>query len=270
MMARVALPESKLKARRRSMRRRLALFSGALAVLICTSVVAVVRMPPVRVLAIQVQGAQTLSSTTIEAQVRELLQGSYLWFLPRNSIFLYPQEQIMHTLMTSHPTLESVQVHAVDFHTIAVGLSERQPRALWCSKEAAGCFFMDEQGVVYDIAPTFSEEVYTRYFGSTTGEGLPKQYLSEGDFQALSALVDAIDQKLHEEEVSVVMVDASNDVAIQFKTGFELKFALHDEAGDVFERLTLALTGEIFKAHVLKDFEYLDLRFGDKLYYKLK
>ena len=34
--------------------------------------------------------------------------------------------------------------------------------------------------------------------------------------------------------------------------------------------ITLALEAEPFKGHALSDFEYLDLRFGDRLYYKLK
>ena len=47
-------------------------------------------------------------------------------------------------------------------------------------------------------------------------------------------------------------------------------FALGDDGGDVFDRFSLALQSDLFKKHALSDFDYLDLRFGDKLYYKLK
>jgi hypothetical protein len=47
-------------------------------------------------------------------------------------------------------------------------------------------------------------------------------------------------------------------------------FALGDDAGAVYQHFTLALTADIFKAHKLSDFHYLDLRFGNKLYYKLR
>jgi len=47
-------------------------------------------------------------------------------------------------------------------------------------------------------------------------------------------------------------------------------FALSDSGGDVYERFVLALTAEPFEGRSTGDFEYLDLRFGDRLYYKLR
>jgi len=49
-----------------------------------------------------------------------------------------------------------------------------------------------------------------------------------------------------------------------------VRFAVADAAGDTFERFSLALGAGPFLEHPLSDFAYLDLRFGDKLYYKLK
>jgi len=43
-----------------------------------------------------------------------------------------------------------------------------------------------------------------------------------------------------------------------------------DSGADVLERIALALQSEPFAKRSLTDFAYLDLRFGDKLYYKLK
>jgi len=62
----------------------------------------------------------------------------------------------------------------------------------------------------------------------------------------------------------------NKDVSVRFANSFTLRFALSDAGGDIFERFSLALTSEPMKAHKLSDFQYLDLRFGDKLYYKLK
>ena len=84
------------------------------------------------------------------------------------------------------------------------------------------------------------------------------------------ALVDAVIQKLSGEVLADVSINADNDVGMRFAGGFVLKFALHEERGDTFERLTLALTAEPFVSHKLVEFEYLDLRFGYKLYYKLR
>jgi hypothetical protein len=83
-------------------------------------------------------------------------------------------------------------------------------------------------------------------------------------------LVDAISTKLSSTEaLQRVVVDSSRDVRMYF-THITLLFTLDEQSGDVFERLGVALQSKPFVEHQLSAFEYLDLRFGDKLYYKLR
>ena len=132
------------------------------------------------------------------------------------------------------------------------------------------CFLLDEDGVAYGGALTFSGDAYTRYYGALTGSTTPKHYLNPAQFRSLSALVDTIAESQKDEPLRSVWVDASDDVHLAFASGFTLLFTLSADGGDVYQRLTLALQSDPFKSHKLSDFEYLDLRFGDKLYYKLK
>ncbi len=280
-MARVELPESRLRARKRRRRLRLGLLLGALVVLSIVTGIAASRAALVRVSTIEVSGNETLASSSVRELMQQGLKGEYLWVVPRDNIFVYPKAALTAELLALNPVFSQVEIHAVDFHTIAVVVVERQPRALWCSYENS-CYFMDEAGVVYAQAPAFSAPVYTQYSGPTnplrveshSDNPLPKQFLTPADFAALSALVDALVLKVAAAtstgELSHVAVDTNNDVTMRFSKGFSLKFALHDQGGDVFERFALALTSDLFKAHTLGDFEYLDLRFGDKLYYKLR
>ncbi len=273
-MARVDLPESRLKARRRQRRRLVLLMFSGLLLVFLVGAVALTHFSAIRIAHIEVSGAETIASSTIATQVREGLRGAYAYVIPRDNIFFYPKQELDSELLAMHPTLASVDVHAVDFNTVAVVVAERSPRALWCS-ENNECYYMDENGVVYAPAPTFSTPIYTEYRGSASGDVLPKQFLNSADFQALSALVDAIAQKVSTatssaEQLQNVVVDSNRDVVMQFSDNFAIKFALHDQAGDIFERFTLALTADVVRAHSLSDFEYIDLRFGQKLYYRLK
>lgn len=269
-MARVELPESRLRARKRKRRIRITLIVAGGILGACALLVGASYLPFLQIQAVAVSGAHTISSSTLEAFVQERLVGRYYWMLPKSNMLLYPKQRIAEDLRRSYPVLASVDVHlspGTVFQTVAVDVVEREPRALWCS--GAACYFMDENGVVYGEAPTFSAPVYVSYFGATPGD-LPKQFLAPDTFIALSALVDAIAQKLPQEQVSGVTVDANGDVRMGFASGFALQYALKDAGGDIFERFTLALTAEPFTSHPLASFEYLDLRFGDKLYYKLK
>src|SRR3989344_1362779 len=268
-MARVELPESRLRLRKRRRRVRVLVVSTVFTLFILSGLVGLTYWPALQIKDVVISGAQTLPPGTIDAFVRDRLAGEYWYVFPKSNIFLYPRQRIAADLMQEYPVLASADVHAADFHTVAVSVVEREPRALLCSQDNR-CLFMDENGVAYTDAPTFSEPVYLSYYGSTTGDTLPKQFLTPLEFQALSALVDAIAQKLPGEKVAAVSVDKAKDVRMRFADDFTLIFALVDQGGDVFDRLTLALTSGPMAARKLSDFQYLDLRFGDKLYYKLK
>src|SRR3989344_7352122 len=131
-MARIDLPESRLRLRKR--RRRVRTTVGLLvsSLFWWSSAVGLTYLPALQINTVVVSGAQTVSSSTIEQFVRERLAGQYGHILPKSDIFLYPKRDISAALKAEYPLLASAEVYAVDFHTIAVALVERSPRALWC------------------------------------------------------------------------------------------------------------------------------------------
>ncbi|MDO8548159.1 MAG: hypothetical protein Q7R71_00600 [bacterium] len=226
-----------------------------------------------RISHIDVSGTQTVISSTIVEKVQAQLEGEYLYLFPKNNILFYPKGHIVSALLAAMPVLASVDVSAKNFQTISVALVERQPKALWCGDEAANpmpCFLLDENGVAYGAVISFSGNAYSRYYGTLASNMTPKQYLTPAQFRSLSALVDTIAASQKNEPLASVWVDENKDVYMAFASGFTLFFALNVDGGDIYQRFTLALQSAPFKAHKLSDFEYLDLRFGDKLYYKLR
>ncbi len=266
-MARVELPESKLRARRRRRRVMRLWFFGGIIFILLLRFIGVSHLPFLQVETVNVKGTETVSPEELQELTTEQLGGAYGWLFSRGNIFIYPKQEIMAAVYESDPVIKNVEVEAENFSTINVHVVERKPKALWCS---GTCYFMDEDGVVYEQAPEFSAPVYVKYEGRASGENLPKQFLSGEKFLALSALVDALGQTRAEVRIERVIVDQNADAHVRFADGFELKFATGDDGGDVYERFTLALESEPFKNHALSQFEYLDLRFGDKLYYKLR
>jgi cell division septal protein FtsQ len=273
-MSRVELPQSKLRRRRRR-RRVLLIFALVLALVALAAGAAwLSRAPFLRVETIEVSGAKSVATSSVEEFVRSQLSGNYVWLFPRNNIFLYPRAGIMEGLLLRYPELREADVHAVNFHTVSVTLSERAPVALWCPQASFSgpCSYMDESGIIYAPAPVFSEPVYVEYQGvatSTAQEGL-RQYLTQSQFQSLAALVAALDEVEADDPVHQVVVEQDGAARAYFQDDFLLIFSSLENGGDVFERFSLALQAAPFKGKKLSDFEYLDLRYGDKLYYKAK
>ena len=227
-----------------------------------------------RITSIEVSGEQTILASNVEDAVQSQLAGSYWHLFAKNNIFLYPKSQINNALPAAMPVIASAEVRAVNFHTISVSIVERQPKALWCGNtveaSSSNCFLLDQNGVAYAPSADFSGDAYKRYYGALSGGSTPQQYLTPASFISLGALVDTIAQSQPQDAIASVSVDQDSDVRVAFSSGFTLLFDLSQSGGDVYQRFELALQSDAFAGRTIADFQYLDLRFGDRLYYKLK
>lgn len=273
-MARVHLGESRLKARRS--RRRL-LFVGVCALatlLLLGALVAISWAPFMRVGQVSVLGVRALDAKELEEVVWQELAGGWGYMFARSNIFLYPQKEITRELTRRFPTIKTVTVQAEDFKSVAVTIAERQPAALWCGESQASstaCHFLDEDGLVYAPAAMYSDGVYQTYYGplqnAEAGQG---QFLTAAQFHALPPLLESLQKSADTGSLQFIAVNHEGDVRAVFAGGFAVLFGVADSGSAVLERFLLALAAEPFVDRALSDFEYLDVRFGDKVYYKLK
>lgn len=276
-MARVDLPQSRVRARRKRRRIVLASVFAVIALIFFIGLVALAHAPFLRITGVDVSGETTLDSGDISNSVLNDISGSYLYVFPKDNIFLYPKSKTEADLLRQMPVIAKADVQAKDFHTLSVVITERARKALWCgeSVENAGpCFWLDQDGVAYAAADLSLQEdsassTYEHYYGALTGAE-PQQYLTPDQFQALSALIDALVQNQPGNPVQSVEVDGSGDARATFADNFALLFNLSSAGADVYQRFQLVLGSDAFAGHTLADFEYVDLRFGDKVYYKLR
>ncbi len=164
-MARVALPQSKLRARRR--RRRILLIAGLVfaLLLLIGGAVALSWAPFVRIQTIEISGVSSVSAENVESAVRQELGGAYLYVFAKDNILFYPKLQIQSALRKEFPVFGSVGLAIKDFKILTVNVVEQVPVALWCGASSASsspCFLLDESGVVYAPAADFSGQVYAK------------------------------------------------------------------------------------------------------------
>jgi cell division septal protein FtsQ len=260
-----------LKARRRKRRIILAASAFLLLLSICAGVIGLSWLPAIRIRSIEVAGASSVSEKSVQDAAQAELAGTYGYVLPRDNIFLYPQGSIQKKLLRDFSAFETAEVHRTSLDSLKITVVERKTAALWCgaSEDAPSpCYLLDQDGVAYAPAADFSGEVYMRYYGPVS-TSTPMQFATPDRFRAVSSLVAAIREDAKGEVPASVMIDAQ-DAQVAFESGFRLIYALKDDGADVLERFALAIKADPFTKHALSDFQYLDLRFGDKLYYKLK
>jgi cell division septal protein FtsQ len=218
---------------------------------------------------VDVSGTQTLSPQAIQQVVEQSIAGGYGHLFARSNIFLYPKEAVAQNIQKTFPTIKNLTVKAQDFQTLAVVVVERQPVAVWCgaSVDVSGaCNFLDEDGFAYAPAAEYSGDAYQKYYGALVDGRL----LTSEQFRSLVALVASIQKAADNGALESIVVDSGGDIHLAFENGFVLLFRVTDAGGDVLQHFTLARGATPFKNNPLSNFEYLDLRFGDKVYYKVK
>ena len=227
-MARVQLPESRLRARRHRQRMRLALFCGGGVLALVVLLVGVTYLPFLQIRDVAVSGTETIATSTVANFVQKEISGRYLLVLPKRNIFLYPKRTIARDLLARFPELRAAVVHAANFHTLAAEVVERKPKALWCGTgpNLGNCSYVDEDGVVY--APAKEPLTEVRYVGPVKDSPVSDtalQFLTLEQFQALTAVVDALSQSQAQTPIERVVVDSVGDARAYFSNGFELIFS---------------------------------------------
>lgn len=224
---------------------------------------------------VNISGATVLSTDVLESTVRYELQGKYLWAFPKTNVFLYPRSHIEKSLLTSFPRIKTVTLSTADNHILSVSLTEREPFALWCDTPptdnlVSQCYFLDTDGFVFAHAPQFSGNAYFKYYGFLPYEApIGSYYLSSTTrFHELSGFVENA-QKLGITPLYMSAQDIDSFELFVFGGG-KILLDTRESLEKVFERFSALLKtpnlvpkkgGELLV-------EYIDLRFGNKMFFK--
>lgn len=223
---------------------------------------------------VEVFGTVSVSSEKIASTTSTFLSGRYFLTVPKNNILFYPKRAIEERLAESFPELASVAVGFKDFTTIGVRVVERAPVALWCAPQADDdstgehCYFVEASGLIFSLASTTGS--LTR-FSTPLHRDTPlgQQVLPESRFKEFSRFAEKLAEIGFPVSAFRARSDGDSDVALYNKVRLIVgKDASFDEAfGNFLTVLSEEVMGEISG---LSQVDYIDLRFGNKVFYKLK
>ena len=228
-----------------------------------------------------IEGSSVVSEEEILALVNEKLAGDYLKLFSKSNILLYPRRDIQATALNSFKRLESVELSFEDFRSISVTVQERKPHALWCEHvrgedfedetqdEQGRCYFLDERGLIFSKAPDFTGNVFFEYYGPIDeGEVIGQQFLTENEFRTISFFINSSrDSGL--EPISLAL-SGSTDVELRLSDGSRIIFGREQDFDEVIENLQSVFESETFTEKEPLELDYIDLRFGNRVFYKFK
>ncbi len=266
-------------ARLRARRRRALLVRGGIALAAVLALLGgsvwAARLPALAVSTVTVRGAVTVPVADIEQAVSRELAGAYLALYPKSNVLTLPTHEVASALLAAFPRIRSVDVSRSSRNALDITVDERTPYALWCGAKRSlsggdptGCYFLDDSGRVFTEAPDFSGDVFFRYFGPIEGDPINATFLAPGEFTELDLFVRSA-RDVGVKPVSLAVLDAP-DAALHLSNGSKILFNRTGNLSDVLQNLKSVLESDVFRSQGGLALDYVDLRFGNKIFYKFK
>lgn len=147
--------------RERRKRQVARIIGSTISVLIVVSFIGLLNVSFLRVNNITVTGQTSVDQDEAKNFVSAQLAGRYLGLVPRDSIFFIRKGIVSERLKNKFPSLAKVKITWPDLNTLAIGITDRESKILWCTGEltAKQCYYLDQTGMLYQQAPTFSDRL---------------------------------------------------------------------------------------------------------------
>ncbi len=232
------------------------------------------QLPQFTIENIVVEGSVTLTNDQVTTIAESKMQGAYAEIISRHNIIFYPRQPIIDAIKAQSLRIGDVTIERQLWNTIIITIRERVPVAVWCGVtqiEQNPCYVIDREGVIFDTAPEFSGSAYVRLYGSISARSsstpLGATYGTGETFARVRVFLDSL-STLELQVASVVMHDTDYTVYLNDITEIRLSYS------DLVEKnisLIQSLRKERpFDTTGLGAAEYIDLRYGNKIFYKLK
>lgn len=278
-------PELKrLRHKRKMLRVRLLVLFGILFVTMVGGFIYAARNSRLLIYYVEVTGNKITATSDIVDHVNTLLTGNYAYIIPKRNIYLYPRDLILRDLEKSFPRLKNISITRSSNTSLQVSVEEIKGKALWCGLDAAtadmtaSCYFTNENGKIVAPAPSYSGNIYPRFFGSalplgTTDDPIGHTFVADVTFQNLVAFREAV-MALGFPVLAIRILPKGEDQFIldigPGKTAI-VRFLHDDNYQTLAGNLSVALAKKELADDVKKNrslLQYFDLRFPNKVYYK--
>jgi len=224
------------------------------------------RMPSLTISEINISGGETVSYDVMKNIVEQNLTGSYLLLVPKRFALTYPKEAIVESL-TNVVRVHDVKVTKESNIKLNIVFSEYFPHALVCEseQESSPCYFLDKTGYLFSPAPPLRGGAFTRHVidGLTLASGV--QVFDENMVQSMDELIGMIEEAFQFRIVNILH-SSVGDITYFINGGGKLITASDMTVQDIFANLQSILESDEFNHIAPGNFNYIDLRFGNKIF----
>ena len=264
----------------RRQRQRIVLFKIFLSLtalaLVFGGLVYISRIPGLNISSIEITGNKFVETPEIRAVAEKELFGKYLWVFPKTNILLYPKSGIEKELRKEIKRLKDINISLKNTKTLEIAVTERGASYVWCgntppegeSEEKLKCNFLDSSGYMFDESPYFSGEVYFKFYGADLSQVNFDKLISFKKTSEVMGLKPVAFFIRENKNIKMLLSPAN-----PYSTKPEVIFKADADLETIAENLQVTLSTEPMKSNFKNKYaslEYIDLRFGNKVYFKFR
>lgn len=249
-----------MERKRRAFRRTVL---GVALVVLVVGVFVIINLSTFKIRGVTVRGANNVPSGDVELLANSAITGSYVYVVPRSSIFFYPRSLLTTRVKALSPRIASVRVYVNAARTLVIDISERSPAYLWCSEKDA-CLLVDKGGFGFAQAFGSANLLFPRFIIGSTTPKVGNVPLSLDVFIPLARFIDTVPVKV----TRVYVLGERSEIVT--KEGYTLIVNIYTDLASARRNLMLALSDPELTSSFARGIypEYIDLRVAEKVFYK--
>lgn len=225
------------------------------------------KLPSLSINKIEVMGGETVAKTEVEKVAAAELNGYYYKIWPKRFAWTYPEADIKNKVLAI-PRVKDATVGRLDGETISIVFSEYRPHALWCSAEdQSKCLFIDNTGRAFANAPALKGSAFLRLLDREKQPELSADNFGPDIIKYTEDLVIGLGTRF---SFGVTHLEhLHKDDWLYYLSGGEvLKINVSQSVDENLNNLGAILSSKEFSHLSAGGFEYIDLRYGNKVFVK--
>lgn len=236
---------------------------------------------------ITITGTHIINQDDVKSEIYKNISGKYIYLFSKSNSLIYPRKEIYNDLRLKFPRIETLSISRQGLKTLRIDISERTGSFLYCgidiplTKDQVGenCYFINNDGYIFDKAPYFSGNVYFKYYATLEGNEenpLGQQMISADQFHRIMRFIDKISSIGFKPIYIVLGQDGIDHLYLNHgenSTIPEIIFKDNDDLDLIQDNLSIAMRKNEFANEINSKYNtllYIDLRFNNKVLYKFQ
>lgn len=221
---------------------------------------------------IEINGLDAISENEVRIKLTEIFKSDKSPLQNYANYFMFPSEQLSAALRDEFPEIADLIIDKVYPSILRLTIIKRTREGIWCSRKdetaQSECFYLDKEGVIFAIAPrSYGATVFLIMDERNTDYGLGKKVLDKNDVIKFKNFLTIVSGNFHFFLREFLIKDNGN---LEIITSEYWKI-FPSESMDItrqFSNLKYVLDEKIKEKR--GNLEYVDLRLGNRIYYRMK